>query len=1059
MYQHTLSLYTKNVSISTNNILKKNISKRLFCLTTKKTDKNYLPLHTEKLYTIKQSTQFSTTSYLGFSGSNSLNIIRHEPDKSYVAIDHLHKRKNELFSELDTFPNRHLGPREHEIEKMLSVIGEDSVDDLIKKVIPNSIIHESDLHINDGGLGEQEMLTKLKNIANKNKIYRSFIGMGYNDTVTPNVILRNLLENPSWYTQYTPYQPEISQGRLESLLNFQTMVQDLTGLPIANSSLLDEGTAAGEALGLCISSSKFKTNLYFFADQNCHPQTLAVLKSRAEGLNTKIIVGDFTRFDFDKSNGNLVGALVSYPDTYGNINDYAAFSEKIHKTGGQLVVCADIMALAVLESPASFGADIAIGNTQRFGVSLGYGGPHAAYFATSDQHKRKIPGRIVGVSRDSKGRKAYRLALQTREQHIRREKATSNICTAQALLANIAAMYVVYHGPKGIKDIANRIHRLSAALAGILNYSGYEIKNKHFFDTLNVHIPNESSSEIINRAENSGINLRYIDNNHVGISLDETVTLEDLSNLAKVFNADFKWIDRSLDSIPADACESNYIPKNLFRKSEILTHPIFNKYHSETEMLRYLTHLQKQDLSLANSMIPLGSCTMKLNATAEMIPITWPEFAKIHPFAPKNQTPGYAQLISELEHDLAQITNMDGTSLQPNSGAQGELTGLKVIKKYQESTGQGHRNICLIPTSAHGTNPASAVIANLKVVTIKCTSNGYLDFDDLKAKAEKHAKHLSSVMITYPSTYGVFEERIEEMISIVHKNGGQVYIDGANLNAQIGFTSPGKIGADVCHLNLHKSLCIPHGGGGPGVGPICVKSHLVPFLPGHPLLGTVSDHDSKQSILPSASAPFGSAGILPITWAYIKLMGGAGLTKATETAILNANYMLKRLSKHYQTLYTNNNNYCAHEFIINLQQFSKSSGLSVVDISKRLQDYGIHPPTMSWPSQYGIMIEPTESESLQEIDKFCDAMIQIKKEIEEIENGHMPRDNNVLINSPHCMEDLLTDKWDHPYTRENAAYPLAILRKNKFWPTVSRVDDAFGDTNLVCSCPPLSDYE
>ncbi|OLY80218.1 Glycine dehydrogenase (decarboxylating), mitochondrial [Smittium mucronatum] len=980
-------------------------------------------------------------------------------DNSYPSQDEIINSKRRLLGRLDSFPKRHIGPRDQEIQSMLNDIGFNSINELLDKAVPSSIRMKSNLEIQDGGLSETEMLSKLKNIAKKNRVFRSYIGTGYNGTILPSVILRSLLENPNWYTQYTPYQPEISQGRLESLLNFQTMIQDLTGLPMSNASLLDEGTAAGESLVLCINSAKKTPTPIFFADRNCHPQTIAVLKTRAQGFNTEIIVGDYKTFDLSKLEGSLVGALVSYPDTFGTINDYSSFSKNVHDLGAKLVVSADIMALTVLAPPSSFGADIAIGNSQRFGVSLGYGGPHAAFIATSDALKRKIPGRLVGVSIDTKGRTAYRLALQAREQHIRRDRATSNICTAQALLANISAMYAVYHGPAGLKNIANNIHRFTVALAQLISLTEHEIDNQDFFDTILVKVNGSSSSDIIKKAESIGINLRAVDDSHIGVSLDETVTIDDLKDLASVFGAEFSSLDSILLNLPETLSNSENVPKNLTRTTEILTHPVFHKYHSETEMLRYLTLLQNRDLSLANAIIPLGSCTMKLNGASEMIPITWPEFSNIHPFAPDNQALGYKKLIDELEADLCALTGLDGCSIQPNSGAQGEYTGLRTIRAYQKSINQGQRNICLVPTSAHGTNPASAVMANLKVVTVKCDSKGYLDLTDLKMKSEKYSENLSSVMITYPSTYGIFEEGIKEAIQIVHDNGGQVYMDGANLNAQIGITNPGDMGADVCHINNHKSLCVPHGGGGPGVGPICVKKHLIPFLPGHPMIEAGSEHYSKDAIGPVASAPFGSASILPISWAYIKMMGGDGLTKATEAAILNANYMVKRLRGHYSIKYTNINGFCAHEFIIDLNEFVKTTGIGSVDVAKRLLDYGIHSPTMSWPAPNSLMIEPTESESKQEIDFFCDAMISIRDEIREIESGKAPKGNNLLSNSPHPMEDLLSENWDYPYSRSRAAYPLPILKTRKFWPTISRVNDTYGDTNLVCSCPPVTDYE
>ncbi|KAJ2591665.1 glycine decarboxylase subunit P [Coemansia sp. RSA 1722] len=960
---------------------------------------------------------------------------------------------------LDTFLRRHNGPRESDVETMLQALGFKTMDEMIAATVPDSIRLPEPLHIAEGEYAERELLAKLKQIAQKNKVYRSFIGTGYTDVVVPPVILRNILENPGWYTQYTPYQPEISQGRLESLLNFQTVVSDLTGLPAANASLLDEGTAAGEALVVCLNSTRKKTRNVFFADINCHPQTLAVLKTRAEGFGAEIVVADYKSFDFASLGDRLAGALVSYPDTYGNIGEYKALADQVHELGGQLVVVADLMSLAVLQSPAEFGADIAIGNTQRFGVPLGYGGPHAAFFATTEANQRRVPGRIIGVSRDAEGNRAYRLALQTREQHIRREKASSNICTAQALLANMAAMYAVYHGPEGIKAIANRIHRFTQILASSVAAAGHKIENTSYFDTLRIRLADSTTAaEVHARADKQSINLRRIDAQTVGVTLDEAITREELIQLVEIFGGDAASVDALTASSAPTVVESSAIPAGLVRQGAILTHPIFSRYHSETEMLRYITQLQNKDLSLANAMIPLGSCTMKLNATTELIPITWPEFGQIHPFVPAEQAQGYAHMIRDLEHDLAAITGMDATTVQPNSGAQGEYAGLRAIRAYQKSVGEGHRNICLVPESAHGTNPASAVMAGQKVVIVKCDSKGNLDLVDLEAKAKKHAANLSAVMITYPSTFGVFEDGVVRAIDIVHQNGGQVYMDGANMNAQVGLTSPGHMGADVCHLNNHKTLAIPHGGGGPGVGPICVKSHLAPFLPGHPELVN-ADGSPKSTVGPVSAAPFGSAGVLPVTWSYVKLLGGRGMTEVSKTAILNANYMANRLRDHYSILFTNENGMCAHEFILDTRPFGKTAGVQAIDIAKRLQDYGFHPPTMSWPVPNTIMVEPTESESKEELDRFCDAMIAIREEIREVEEGKQPKGNNILSNAPHTISSVSAEEWSRPYSRQRAAYPLPHLKERKFWPSVSRVDDTYGDLNLICSCPPLENYQ
>ncbi|KAI8818901.1 glycine cleavage system P-protein-domain-containing protein [Fimicolochytrium jonesii] len=944
---------------------------------------------------------------------------------------------------------------------MCKVIGVKSLENLVERTVPPSITIRNATRLGPG-VPETEVLERLKHIASKNKVFRSYIGMGYTNTITPKVILRNIMENPGWYTQYTPYQPEISQGRLESLLNFQTMVCDFTGLPVANASLLDEGTAAAEAMMMCFSQAKRKKNM-FFVDQACHPQTIACVKTRGEGFGIQVVVGDYEKFDFEANAGNVMGVLIQYPTTDGRVLDYETFVEKAHSKGAMVTVAADLLSLALLKPPGEFGADIVFGNSQRFGVPLGYGGPHAAFFAVKDNLKRNMPGRLIGVSKDVDGNKAYRLALQTREQHIRREKATSNICTAQALLANMAAMYAVYHGPEGIRAIAQRVHNLTSVLAEGVRRLGHTVKTESFFDTITVELKYDAE-ELVLAAADAGINVRQVDARSIAVTLDETVTKEDLYDLLRVFaTASFEESYRSgskrgnfaptpiLDSIAKELGISaenpaQNIPQKLVRTSKYLTHPIFNKFHSETDMLRYISYLQSKDLSLAEAMIPLGSCTMKLNATTEMIPVTWPEFAHIHPFVPVDQASGYRIMLQELEYALSEVTGFDQVSLQPNSGAQGEYTGLRVIRAYLRSQGQTNRDVCLIPVSAHGTNPASAAMAGFKVVIVKCEENGNLDLNDLRAKAEQYKDTLAATMITYPSTYGVFEETITEACEIVHQNGGQVYMDGANLNAQLGLCKPAEIGADVCHLNLHKTFCIPHGGGGPGMGPIGVKNHLAPFLPGHPVVKT----SGELAIGPVSAAPWGSASILPISWAYLKMMGDDGVRKATQVALLNANYIMKRLEKHYKILFTNENGLCAHEFIIDCRPFLESAHIEAIDIAKRLHDYGFHSPTMSFPVSNTLMVEPTESESLVELDRFIDAMIAIRAEIAEVEAGKQPRDNNVLTNAPHPIHQLLVGEWKREYSREKAAYPVEGLRRKKFWPSVGRVDDTFGDRNLVC---------
>nr|KAJ3418017.1 hypothetical protein HK105_000476 [Polyrhizophydium stewartii] len=941
---------------------------------------------------------------------------------------------------------------------MCAAVGVGSLDGLVAKTVPDNITIANPTRLGPG-LSESELLAEVKRIAAMNKVYRSYIGMGYSGTITPPVILRNIMENPGWYTQYTPYQPEISQGRLESLINYQTMVQELTGLDIANASLLDEATAAAEAMLICYSQANRKKDV-FFVDHNCLPQTIACVKTRAQGFGINVVVGDFETFDFAAHKGKVAGALIQYPSQFGEVSNYEAFVKRAHDNGALVACATDLLALALLKPPGEFGVDIALGNSQRFGVPLGYGGPHAAFFAVKDALKRRMPGRLIGVSKDATGKPAYRLALQTREQHIRREKATSNICTAQALLANMAAMYAVYHGPDGIRAIAQRVHNLTAILARAISSLGHSVANSAFFDTLKIATAGPAAA-VVAAALEKKINLRKIDDAHVGITLDETVTKQDLEDLVAVFAATSPKpaaaaavLATAAEGISAETPAAAF-GANAARTSKYLTHPVFNSYHSETEMLRYITMLMNKDLSLANAMIPLGSCTMKLNATTEMIPVTLPEFGNIHPFVPLDQAEGYKTLIKELEYGIAQATGFDYVSMQPNSGAQGEYTGLRVIKAYLESIGQGHRDVCLIPVSAHGTNPASAAMCGMTVVTVKCDDAGNLDLDDLRAKSEKHKDRLAATMITYPSTYGVFEAGIKEACAIIHANGGQVYMDGANLNAQLGLCKPAEIGADVCHLNNHKTLAIPHGGGGPGMGPIGVKSHLGPFLPGHPVVPT----GGSKAIGPVSAAPWGSASILPISWAYMKMLGDDGVRKATQVALLNANYMLRRLEKHYPILYTNKDGFCAHEFIIDCRPFDATSHVQAIDIAKRLHDYGFHSPTMSFPVANTLMIEPTESESKAELDRFCDAMIQIRQEIRDIEEGRQPRDNNVLTNAPHTVDVLIGAEWNRPYSRETAAFPVPSLRRRKFWPTVSRVDDTFGDRNLICSCPPIEDYE
>ncbi len=949
----------------------------------------------------------------------------------------------------DKFINRHIGPNQAEIKKMLDLLGIENLEEFINKTVPAAIRLQNPLKLAPAQ-SEYAALSQLKSIASKNQIFRSYIGMGYYDTITPPVIQRNILENPGWYTAYTPYQAEIAQGRLEALLNFQTMIIELTGLEIANASLLDEGTAAAEAMAMSYGVCKNKSNAFFVSSQ-CHPQTIEVVKTRAIPLGIEIIVGYHGDFDFSTP---IFGALLQYPATDGVIYDYRNFINQAHETGALVTLAADPLSLTLLTSPGELGADIAIGSTQRFGVPLGYGGPHAAYFATKEAYKRQIPGRIVGVSKDKNGKPALRLALQTREQHIRREKATSNICTAQVLLAVIASMYGVYHGAEGLKNIALRIHQLTVLLAEGLKQLNYSISKDSVFDTLRVGVGGNSAKALIKAAEARRINLRLLDDGSVGISLDETTTVQDLIDLWQIFAAK-EELPFTAESL-LETAKFDF-PANLTRQSAYLTDPVFNKYHSEHELLRYLHQLESKDLALNTSMIPLGSCTMKLNAAAEMFPVTWAEFGKLHPFAPRSQTEGYQILFEQLETWLGEITGFDGISLQPNAGSQGEYAGLQVIRQYHLSRGDRDRTICLIPESAHGTNPASAVMCGMKVVPVKCDKDGNIDIPDLTEKAEKYRDTLAALMVTYPSTHGVFEEGIIDICNIIHTNGGQVYMDGANMNAQVGLCRPADFGADVCHLNLHKTFCIPHGGGGPGMGPIGVKSHLVPFLPSTTIPSL--DEQETESIGLISAAPYGSASILVISWMYIAMMGADGLTEATKIAILNANYIARRLEAYYPILFKGTNGLVAHECVIDLHPLKKSAAIEVDDVAKRLMDFGFHAPTVSWPVPGTMMVEPTESESLDELDRFCDAMIAIYQEADAIAKGEIDAQNNPLKNAPHTAETLISSEWDRPYSREQAAYPAPWTKVHKFWPSVGRIDNAYGDRNLVCSCEGMDAYK
>jgi len=944
-----------------------------------------------------------------------------------------------------TFQGRHIGPSCADVATMLRSLGESSLDGFTARVVPESIASQGKFSLKHytEGMDEAAGLARLREIATKNIVTRPYIGMGYYGTETPSVILRNILENPGWYTQYTPYQPEISQGRLEALLNYQTMVTDLTGLDVANASMLDEGTAAAEAMALSFAVKERSETVgsKFFVSELCFPQTIAVVQTRAEALGLEVVVGNHETVKLSK---DFFGALLQYPAGNGAIYDYREFITTARASGALVTIAADILALTLLTPPGELGADIAVGSTQRFGVPLGFGGPHAAYFATRDEFKRQMPGRLIGVSIDSKGRPALRLSLQTREQHIRREKATSNICTAQVLLAVIAGMYAAYHGPRGLKRIAERVNALTTQLAAQLQSAGCKVVNSTFFDTLTVAVGKGSAAAVTARAVQAGVNLRVIDSDHVGISLDETTRSEELAKLTQIIAG------RTAEAAGSPVA----IPAQLQRSSKFLTHPVFNRYHSETEMLRYLRKLEARDLSLANAMIPLGSCTMKLNAATEMLPVTWPEFGALHPFAPASQTAGYTVLCDELEQALIDVTGYDAVSLQPNAGSQGEYAGLLVIRAYHHSRGDQKRTVCLIPRSAHGTNPASAVMAGFSVVVVECDAAGNVDLADLQSKAEAHRDTLAALMVTYPSTHGVFEEQIRKICEITHANGGQVYMDGANLNALVGLARPGEFGADVSHINLHKTFCIPHGGGGPGMGPIGVKSHLAPFLPNHPLV----DLGHKHGVGPVSAAPWGSASILTISWMYIALMGAAGMRRASQVAILSANYIAHRLRDHYPVLFKGANGYVAHECILDLREMKKSCGVEVDDVAKRLMDYGFHAPTVSWPVAGTMMVEPTESESLFEIDRFCDALIAIREEARQIEQGKIDRANNPLKNAPHTAQDVTASEWDRPYSREQAAFPTAHTKDSKFWPTVGRIDSSYGDRNLVCTCPSIDSY-
>nr|AAX23963.1 mitochondrial glycine decarboxylase P-protein precursor [Moricandia moricandioides] len=980
------------------------------------------------------------------SNHRSVNLARHH--------HHNHHQTRSISVEAvkpgDTFPRRHNSATPDEQAHMAKFCGYDHIDSLVDATVPKQIRTDSMKFSKfDEGLTESQMIAHMTELASKNKVFKSFIGMGYYNTHVPTVIIRNILENPAWYTQYTPYQAEISQGRLESLLNFQTMITDLTGLPMSNASLLDEGTAAAEAMAMCNNIQKGKKKTFVIAS-NCHPQTIDICKTRADGFDLKVVTKDLKEIDY--SCGDVCGVLVQYPGTEGEVLDYGEFVKNAHANGVKVVMATDLLALTVLKPPGEFGADIVVGSAQRFGVPMGYGGPHAAFLATSQEYKRMMPGRIIGVSVDSTGKQALRMAMQTREQHIRRDKATSNICTAQALLANMAAMYAVYHGPAGLKSIAERVHGLAGIFSlGLKKLGVAEVQDLPYFDT--VKIKCSDAHAIADAAVKSEMNLRVVDSNTITASFDETTTLDDVDKLFKVF-ASGKPVPFTAESLAPEV--QNSIPSNLTRESPYLTHPIFNMYHTEHELLRYIHKLATKDLSLCHSMIPLGSCTMKLNATTEMMPVSWPSFTDIHPFAPVDQAQGYQEMFSNLGDLLCTITGFDSLSLQPNAGASGEYTGLMVIREYHRSRGDHHRNVCIIPVSAHGTNPASAAMCGMKIITVGTDAKGNINMEEVRKAAEDNKDNLAALMVTYPSTHGVYEETIDEICKIIHDNGGQVYMDGANMNAQVGLTSPGFIGADVCHLNLHKTFCIPHGGGGPGMGPIGVKKHLAPFLPSHPVIptGGFPQPEKAEPLGAIAAAPWGSALILPISYSYIAMMGSGGLTEASKIAILNANYMAKRLEKHFPVLFRGANGTVAHEFIIDLRAFKNTAGIEAEDVAKRLMDYGFHAPTMSFPVSGTLMIEPTESESKAELDRFCDTLISIREEIAQIEKGNADVQNNVLKGAPHSPAMLMSDTWKKPYSREYAAFPTPWLRSAKFWPTTGRVDNVYGDRKLVCTLLP-----
>ena len=950
------------------------------------------------------------------------------------------------------FQFRHIGPNESQTREMLKTIGVSSLEELVNRTVPSAIRMKGDLKL-PPAMNEAEYLNHIKEVSLKNQIYKNYIGQGYYDTITPSVILRNIFENPAWYTQYTPYQAEISQGRLESLLNYQTVVSELTALPLANASLLDEASAAAEAMTMFFNTLNKEHHVQrprFFVDQDTFPQTKDVVLTRAVPLGIEVVFGDYQEATLDES---YFGALVQYPNDKGSIEDYRDFINKVHGLGAYVAMATDLLALTLLVPPGELGADVALGSAQRFGVPLGYGGPHAAFFAAKDEFKRSIPGRIIGVSVDAQGNRALRMALQTREQHIKREKATSNICTAQALLANMAAMYAVYHGPEGLRNIARRVALLTQTLANALEERGYDVVNEYFFDTIVIRV--EDVAPFKQKAERQRLNFRYYSNNLIGISLDETTSPSDLFDIINSFVNDVDPVAYELEHED----QLDIIPAPLSRTSKFLLHPVFNSHHSETLMMRYIRLLESKDFSLVHGMIPLGSCTMKLNAASEMIPLSWTHWSKMHPFAPVDQVQGYSFIVKELSRYLCEITAFDACSLQPNSGAQGEYAGLLTIKAFHEANGEAHRDVMLIPISAHGTNPASAVMSGMKVVVVKALENGYIDVEDLKVKADQYAANLAGIMITYPSTYGVYEETVTEITKIVHQHGGQVYMDGANMNAQVGLTAPGLIGADVCHLNLHKTFAIPHGGGGPGMGPICVKKHLAPYLPAHVTMANGAQNGSPAKAGHAVSAAqYGSASILLISYAYIRMLGKDGVKMATEYAILNANYMLARLKDQFDILYTNHFGACAHEFIVDLRPFKKSAEIEAVDVAKRLMDYGFHAPTLSFPVPGTIMIEPTESEDKAELDRFCDSLLSIRREIALIEENQIDKKDNPLRNAPHTMFTVCSDEWKKPYSREMAAFPLKEIKENKFWPSVSRVNDTYGDRNLICVCPPTEEY-